>query len=122
MNERFDMKKVIKLIRLEAKSKQPVLAVIKSAKNRSGLKKLASEFSTELGGSVIRSAYTPNSEIALFEIRSNDLVLVLLTLKGENEAIMAVDKTTDQEIAEIESNLYSSNINDVYVRLVSDIF
>lgn len=105
-----------------SKEHELLLAVIRSGRDRNGVSELVGSVSDKLGGEIVRSGYTPNSEISLFEIRRKSLALVVLIVKSEREDIVAVEQTTDGEIADIESDLYSSNINDIYIRLVSDIF
>lgn len=110
--------------RIEEKSSgnPQLLAVIRSNRDRPALQIMVKEISDSIGASLIRSAYTPNTDLLLYEMRREDLAVVLLIVKSDFEAIVAVDETNDDEIAEIESNLYSSNINDIFIRLVSDIF
>jgi hypothetical protein len=122
MKDTLNAEEISKSIEQEAKGHPLLLMVIRSERDRKGLDALATEVSKKLKGKVIRSAYTPNSELFLYEIRRKGLTVVLLVLKGSREKIETISPTTDDEIAEIESNIYSSNINDVYVRLVSDIF
>lgn len=122
MNAKLEPEEVAKKIEKEAKEHSFLMAVIRSERDRKGMKSFATSLSKRLSGKVVRFAYTPNSELSLFEIRSKSLTLILLVLRGDREKIEAISPTTDEEIAEIEANIYSSNINDVYVRLVSDIF
>lgn len=105
-----------------SKKHEVVLAVIRSERDRNAVSELVKKVSDKLDGEIVRSGYTPNSEISLFEIRKKELALVILIVKSNREDIVAVEQTTDSEIADIESDLYSSNINDIYIRLVSDIF
>jgi len=120
--EKIEPKKLVEIVEKEAKKHPILIAVLKSKMGQVDLKKFSKTIAKDLKGTVIRSGYTPNSELSLFEIRRKGLVLVILIMHSDEERIMAIDPTTDDEIAEIESNIYSSNINDVYVRLVSDIF
>lgn len=120
--EKIEPRKLVEIIEKEAKKHPILIAVLKSKMGQVDLKKFSKTIAKDLKGTVIRSGYTPNSELSLFEIRRKGLVLVILIMHSDEERIMAIDPTTDDEIAEIESNIYSSNINDVYVRLVSDIF
>ena len=120
--EKIEPKKLVEIVEKEAKKYPILIAVLKSKMGQVDLKKFSKTIAKDLKGTVIRSGYTPNSELSLFEIRRKGLVLVILIMHSDEERIMAIDPTTDDEIAEIESNIYSSNINDVYVRLVSDIF
>jgi len=109
-------------IEKEAKKNPLLMVVMRSHRDRKGMRSFAASLSKKLSAEVVRFAYTPNSELSLFEMRRKGLTAVVLILRGDAEKIEAVSPTTDDEIAEIESNIYSSNINDVYVRLVSDIF
>lgn len=122
MSAHIDPKALAKKIEKEAKKEKLLLAVMKSSMGRSVLQKFAKDLAKAIEGKVVRSGYTPNSEISLFEMRREGFALVLLVLRGDVDKIVTVEATTDHEISEIESNIYSSNINDVYVRLVSDIF
>lgn len=122
MKAMLEPDEVAKRIDKHAKEHALLLAVVRSNMDRKGMKSFATDVSKRLSGEVVRFAYTPNSELSLFEIRNLKLTVVLLILRGEEERIEAISPTTDDEIAEIEANIYSSNINDVYVRLVSDIF
>jgi len=122
MKAKPDMKTLVKRIE-KAAGKEPLLiSVIKSTMGRAATLKFADDLAGSLSGEVVRTGHTPNSDISLFEMRRKGLAVVLLVLKGDEEKIVTVEATTDLEISEIESNIYSSNINDVYVRLVSDIF
>jgi len=100
----------------------PLMGVMRSNRSMASLRELAGEISERLSAPIVRSGFTPNSELSLFELRGDGLTLVLLIVKSDEENIVTVEKTSDFEIAEIESNIYSSNINDIYIRLVSDIF
>jgi hypothetical protein len=122
MAAKLDAKALARRIEKEAKKERLLIAVIRSAMGRAALQKFAKDLSEELKGKVVRSGYTPNSDISLFEIRRKGLAVVMLVQRGKEEKVVAVEPTDDLEISEIESNIYSSNINDVYVRLVSDIF
>jgi hypothetical protein len=122
MAAKVDIKALAKRIDKLAKKEKLQLSVIRSSMGKRAVNKLAEDLSSELKGKVVRTGYTPNSDIALFEIRRKGLAVVLLVHRGEGEKVVTVEGTTDLEISEIESNIYASNINDVYVRLVSDIF
>jgi hypothetical protein len=122
MTAHVEAKSLAKQIEKEAKKEPLLMAVMKSSMGRSAVQEFAKDLAKAIKGEVVRSGFTPNSEISLFELRRKGLALVLLVLRGDEDVIVAVEATTDHEIAEIESNMYSSNINDVYVRLVSDIF
>jgi len=122
MTARLDAKALAKRIERAAKKDRLLIAVAKSAMGRTGLQKFSKDLAKALKAEVVRTGYTPNSEISLFELRNDEVSLVLLVLRSDSEKIIAVEPTTDHEIGEIESNIYSANINDVYVRLVSDIF
>jgi len=122
MTAKLDAKALAKRIEREAKKEPLLISVVTSAMGRAETQRFAKGLSAELGAKIVRSGYTPNSDISLFEIRRKNLAVVLLIQRGKGEKIVAVEATTDLEISEIESNIYSSNINDVYVRLVSDIF
>lgn len=122
MAGKLDAKELAKRIARAAKKEKLLIAVARSAMGRTAVQKFAKDLAKSLKAKVVRSGYTPNSEISLFELRSEGLSLVLLVLRSDSEKIIAVEPTTDHEIGEIESNIYSANINDVYVRLVSDIF
>jgi len=105
-----------------SKEHDQLLAVIRSERDRNGVLELAKAVSLKLDGEIVRSGYTPNSEVSLFEIRKKGFALIILIVKSNREDIVAVEQTTDAEIADIEADLYSSNINDIFIRLVSDIF
>jgi len=122
MAAKLDVKALARRIEKEAKKERLLIAVIRSAMGRAAVQKFAKDLSKALKGEVVRSGYTPNSDISLFEMRRKGLAVVLLVQRGKGEKLVAVEPTDDLEISEIESNIYSSNINDVYVRLVSDIF
>jgi hypothetical protein len=122
MTGKIDIKALAKKMDKLAKKEKLQISVIRSKMGRAAAVKFADDLSAELRGKVVRTGYTPNSDIALFEIRRKGLAVVLLVHRGIGEKVITVEGTTDLEIAEIESNIYSSNINDVYVRLVSDIF
>lgn len=122
MSAHLQPKTLAKKIEREAQKNHLLISVLKSGMGRSAAQKFTKDLSKLLKGKIVRSGYTPNSEISLFEIRRKGLAVVLLVLRSDTEKIVTVEATTDHEIAEIESNIYSSNINDVYVRLVSDIF
>jgi hypothetical protein len=122
MTAKLDAKALAKRIDLSAKKEKLLIAVARSAMGRTAVQKFSKDLAKSLKAKVVRSGYTPNSDISLFELRNDGLSLVLLVLRSDSEKIIAVEPTTDHEIAEIESNIYSANINDVYVRLVSDIF
>lgn len=113
---------VAKKIEEEARRNPLLMVVMRTHRDRKGMKSFSTSLAKELSAEVVRFAYTPNSEMSLFEMRRKGLTAVVLILRGDSEKIEAISPTTDDEIAEIESNIYSSNINDVYVRLVSDIF
>jgi hypothetical protein len=122
MPAKLDAKELAKQIEKAAKKEKLLISIIKSAMSRGKVVKFADELAKMLEAKVVRTGYTPNSDISLFEMRRKGLALVMLVLRSDEEKIVAVEPTTDIEVAEIESNIYSSNINDVYVRLVSDIF
>jgi hypothetical protein len=122
MSAHVEAKSLAKQIEKEAKKEPLLMAVMKSSMERSAVQKFAKDLAKAIKGKVVRSGFTPNSEISLFELRRKGLALVLLVLRSDDDAIVAVEATSDHEISEIESNIYSSNINDVYIRLVSDIF
>jgi outer membrane PBP1 activator LpoA protein len=122
MSAHVEAKSLAKQIEKEAKKEPLLIAVMKSSMGRSAIQKFAKDLAKTIKGKVVRSGFTPNSEISLFELRRDGLAVVLLVLRSDVDSIVTVEATTDHEIAEIESNIYSSNINDVYVRLVSDIF
>ncbi|HDP96902.1 MAG TPA: hypothetical protein ENN25_04320 [Euryarchaeota archaeon] len=105
-----------------SKEHDQLLAVIRSERDRNGVLEFAKAVSLKLDGEIVRSGYTPNSEVSLFEIRKKGFALIILIVKSNREDIVAVEQTTDAEIADIEADLYSSNINDIFIRLVSDIF
>ena len=122
MTAHIEAKALAKKIEKEAKKEPLLMAVMKSSKGRSDIQKFARDVARAIRGKVVRSGFTPNSEISLFEMRRSGLALILLVLRSDVDKLVTVEATTDHEISEIESNIYSSNINDVYVRLVSDIF
>lgn len=122
MTIKIDIKALAKRIEKLAKKEHLQISVIMSKMSRAALIKFADDLSAELKAKVVRTGHTPNSDVSLFEIRRKGLAVVLLVHRGSGEKVVAVEGTTDLEISEIESNIYSSNINDVYVRLVSDIF
>ena len=118
----LDAKGLAKQIEKAAKKEKLLISIVKSAMSRAKVVKFSDELAVLLKAKVVRTGYTPNSDISLFEIRRKGLAVVMLVIRSDEEKIVAVEATTDLEVAEIESNIYSSNINDVYVRLVSDIF
>jgi hypothetical protein len=122
MSANVEAKSLAKEIEKEAKKEPLLMAVMKSSLGRSGIQEFSKVLARTIKGKVVRSGFTPNSEISLFEIRRKGLAVVLLVLRSDVDKVVTVEATTDHEISEIESNIYSSNINDVYVRLVSDIF
>jgi len=122
MTKKIDVKALAKQMDRLAKKEKLQISVIRSSMGRATVKRFADDLAAELKGEVVRTGYTPNSDIALFEIRRKGLAVVLLVLRSSVEKVVTVEGTTDLEVSEIESNIYSSNINDVYVRLVSDIF
>ncbi len=122
MSAHIDAKSLAKEIEKEAKKEPLLMAVMKSSMGRGDIQKFSKDLAKAIKGKVVRSGFTPNSEISLFEIRRKSLAIVLLVLRSDVDKVVTVEATTDHEISEIESNIYSSNINDVYVRLVSDIF
>lgn len=122
MNPFADSSELIRLIESAAKEHHQLLAIVKLHRGYAELRKFADEIAKLIDGEIIRSVYTPNSELLLFEIRRKELALVLLIMKSDTEEIVTVEQISNHEIAEIESNIYSSNINDIYIRLVSDIF
>jgi len=122
MSAGTDVKSLAKRIEKEAKKEPLLIAVMRSSKERGKLKKYAQDLAKSLKGKIVRSGFTPNSELSLFELRRKGLAVVLLVLRSDVDKLVTVEATTDHELSEIESDIYSSNINDVYVRLVSDIF
>lgn len=122
MTAKIGIKALSKRINKLAKKEHLQISVIRSRMSRAAATKFADDLSAELKAKVVRTGHTPNSDIALFEIRRKGLAVVLLVQRGDGEKVVTVEGTTDLEISEIESNIYASNINDVYVRLVSDIF
>lgn len=122
MSAQTDVKSLAKRIEKEAKKEPLLIAVMRSSKERGKLQKYAKDLAKALKGTIVRSGFTPNSELSLFEMRRKGLAVVLLVLRSDVDKLVTVEATTDHELSEIESDMYSSNINDVYVRLVSDIF
>lgn len=122
MTAKLDAKTLAKRIDKAAEKDHLLISMVRSGMSRAKVVKFAEDLAKLLKAKVVRTGHTPNSDISLFEIRRKGMAIVMIVLRGDEERIVAVEPTTDLEISEIESNIYSSNINDVYVRLVSDIF